>query len=282
MVCCLLCFDDSPLEGDPRSAYGNKWQISMMDAPCKSPGMFCYSFFCCPCAQYQLREKALQGDWQRYKCCQGYYDACCFKAGSFGDEGNQCCMVLEGCCCLSCAVSSSRMFVMDSRNIIPDPCDNRIIRFNNCIQLVSCVCHILASCFPEFSDLAAIIDFLADIVFYTTQACMTTQTNFELDYEKQQNKQLNWNYQPVAKNWNKGDGANAAPTRPPQGQQMNRGGGQPAVQQAMVAQPRLFQVQCPQNAFAGQQIQVHTPDGQIMGVQVPAGVNPGQVFQVAY
>ena len=83
---------------------------------------------------------------------------------------------------------------------------------------------------------------------------------------------------------------------------MNRGGGQPAVQQAMVAQPRvrcfeflalpfplshafpsqLFQVQCPQNAFAGQQIQVHTPDGQIMGVQVPAGVNPGQVFQVAY
>jgi hypothetical protein len=35
MVCCLLCFDDSPMDGDPRASYGKKWEIGMMDAPCK-------------------------------------------------------------------------------------------------------------------------------------------------------------------------------------------------------------------------------------------------------
>ena len=33
-----------------------------------------------------------------YVCCQGYYDRCCFKAGGIGDQGNPCCLALEGCC----------------------------------------------------------------------------------------------------------------------------------------------------------------------------------------
>jgi len=285
MVCCLLCFDDSPMEGDPRAGYGNHWQIGMMESPGKNPGMFCYSLICCPCAQYTLREKALQGDWKRYKCCQGYYDACCFKAGSIGDEGNQCCMVLEACCCLSCAVSSSRMLVMDSRNIIPDPCDNRIIRFNNCIQMLSCLCHIAAIFMSELRDIADLIDFIADLVFYTTQACMTAQTSFELDYEKSQNKQMNWNYQPAAKNWNKDPNA-AAPSAPVSNgmgrQPMVGQQGQQPVHAMAVAQPRMFQVACPPGVGPGQQIIVNTPDNVQMGVQVPMGVQPGQVFQVNY
>ena len=184
------CFDDAPIEGDPRAGYTKKWEIGMMDAPvgagclasgahaivlthapssvvihrqCKNPLGFCYSFICCPCAQWQLREKALEGDWQRYRCCQGYYDCMCWKAGSVGDTGNQCCACIELCCpwCLSCAVSSTRALVMDTRNIMPDPCDNRIIRFNNCMQLIACICHILAIIDQTFEDLANLIDFIA-------------------------------------------------------------------------------------------------------------------------
>ena len=38
MVCCLLCFDDSPVGGDPRAGYGNRWEIGMMEAPLQAPG----------------------------------------------------------------------------------------------------------------------------------------------------------------------------------------------------------------------------------------------------
>ncbi|CAK9044069.1 Peroxisomal biogenesis factor 6 [Durusdinium trenchii] len=55
----------------------------------------------------------------------------------------------------------------------------------------------------------------------------------------------------------------------------------PAVAQAVVMpQPTLMQVQCPANASEGSQIVISTPDGRQVQVQVPAGVQPGQVFQV--
>jgi hypothetical protein len=169
---------------------------------------------------------------------------------------------------------------MDTRNIMPDPCDNRIIRFNNCMQLLACVCHIAACIEPSLRDLADLIDFIADIVFYTTAACMTTQAWVELDFEKQQNKQVNWNYQPVMPGWNKGDGEDTQggfSGGAPQQQTMGR----PVVAMAQ-AQPRMFQVQAPVGMGPGQQITVQTPEGQMMGVVIPPGVTPGGVFQVNY
>ena len=108
-------------------------------------GFFCLSGFCCHCcSQYYLRNKALGGDMSRYVCCQGYMNNPCFQGGSCG-EGScpEVCLCMESFLCFSCAVSSTRAYVMDTRNITPDPCDNRIIRFNNCIQLLSCVFDII-------------------------------------------------------------------------------------------------------------------------------------------
>ena len=44
------------------------------------------------------------------------------------------CLCLEAWCFPSCAISSTRMLVMDTRNIQPDPCDSRLIRRNNFLQ----------------------------------------------------------------------------------------------------------------------------------------------------
>eukprot|EP01041_Mallomonas_annulata_P010827 gene10828-22587_t len=81
-------------------------------------------------------------------------------------------------------MSSSRMFVMDMYELQSDPCDNRVIRFNNCLQVLSCVCDILAIFEPQLRDLAQLIDLIARIVFYCTMGCMAAQVNFELDYRK--------------------------------------------------------------------------------------------------
>jgi hypothetical protein len=45
------------------------------------------------------------------------------------------CMFCEAACLPGCAVTATRFVLMDHYAILPDECDNRVIRFNNCIQV---------------------------------------------------------------------------------------------------------------------------------------------------
>ena len=72
------------------------------------------------------------------------------------------------------------MYVMDKYDLSSDPCDRRIIRFNNMLQLLACICQLLAIFMPEFQDAAQIISCIADIVFLITAGCMYAQVNYEL------------------------------------------------------------------------------------------------------
>ena len=179
---CICFFDDSPHENDARGGRQNMFKTGMQDAPCKDPLACCCGGLPCflPFTNCYMRHKALEGNMDAYVCCQGYYDRCCFKAGGIGDQGNPCCLALEGCCCISCSLSATRMYVMDKYDLQSDPCDRRIIRFNNCIQCLACICHIAAIIDPTFQDLATILDLIADLVFYTTAGCMNAQVNYEL------------------------------------------------------------------------------------------------------
>ena len=84
----------------------------------------------------------------------------------------------------SAAISASRWTVMDAYTLRPDECDNKLIRFNNCIQVLSCICNILGMFNREIERLAQIIDLIADIVFFSTVGCMTGQAYYGLDYQK--------------------------------------------------------------------------------------------------
>lgn len=189
MACCLVCFSDAPVPGGKLDAYyanPNQFQIGMMEAPCKNPLWCLYGGICCPCAQFQVRKRALEGHMENYVCCQGYFPGCCcFKPGQCGEKDHpSCCLCLEAFCCLSCAVSSSRMYVMDKYRVMPDPWDNRIIRFNNFLQLLSCICDLAAICIDELREFARILDLIAEIVFYTTVGCMTGQMVHEMEYQE--------------------------------------------------------------------------------------------------
>jgi hypothetical protein len=72
------------------------------------------------------------------------------------------------------------MYMMDTRDILPDPCDNRLIRFNNCIQLLACICEIAAAFDKNLKDFVMILDLVADCTFCTMAACMHAQTDLEL------------------------------------------------------------------------------------------------------
>ncbi|KAK7240119.1 hypothetical protein SO694_00117092 [Aureococcus anophagefferens] len=230
--------DDSPHENDARGGRQNMFKTGMQDAPCKDPLACCCGGLPCflPFTNCYMRHKALEGNMDACVCCQGYYDRCCFKAGSIGDQGNPCCLALEGFCCLSCSLSSTRMYavgvappgrasarrprvryVMDKYDLQSDPCDRRIIRFNNCVH-------------------------------------------YELT-EREKSGTL------AAVSAGGGGQFAAAPTTEypsaPRPQQMAHQNYPPA------GQPRTFPVVIPEGVYAGTQLQVQAPNGQTMMFAVP-------------
>ena len=74
--------------------------------------------------------------------------------------------------------------VMDQNDIQPDPCDNRIIRFSNCMQFFSCICSIASIFVREFRHFNHLIHLTADTIFYTSLGCMASQVDYELNYRQ--------------------------------------------------------------------------------------------------
>ena len=72
---------------------------------------------------------------------------------------------------------------MDQKSLVADPVDNQIIRFNNCVQCLSCICDCLAMCNEDFKDAADCVDTIATQVFFCVAGCMTAQMFLELDQQ---------------------------------------------------------------------------------------------------
>ena len=180
-------------------------------------------------------------------------------------------------------------YVMDKYDLQSDPCDRRIIRFNNCIQMLACICHLAAMFDPSFRDLANILDLIADIVFYTTAGCMHAQVHYELT-EREKSGTL------AAVSAGGGGQFAAAPKYEPEypsaprPQQMAHQHYPPAPPPQQMAhqhyppagQPRTFPVVIPEGVYAGTQLQVQAPNGQMMMFAVPPGAAAGQQVMVPY
>jgi hypothetical protein len=67
------------------------------------------------------------------------------------------------------------MYVMERYQLQSDPCDYRLIRINNCIQILACVCNILAIFIDDLRLLAQIINHAADLMYQCISGCMTAQ-----------------------------------------------------------------------------------------------------------
>ncbi|KAJ1449000.1 hypothetical protein M885DRAFT_537239 [Pelagophyceae sp. CCMP2097] len=289
---CLCFFADGPVDDDKRAGRANMFKTGMKDAPCINPMFCCVSLICFPCSNCYLRYLALDEQLENYTCCQGYYDCMCFKAGSIGDAGNPCCLAIEGWCCHSCAVSATRSFVMDKYDLRSDPCDNQIIRFNNFMQILACLCQIAAIIDPMFGDAAELIRFIADIVYAITAACMNAQAHHEIT---ERNKEGGGGGAQYAQQGGGGGGHQQGydggftpgyAQAPKVEERMERPGRHPgaSVAQAVaVVQPqRTFLVVVPQNVYAGTQLQVQDPNGNSVVFAVPPGASAGQQVLVPY
>lgn len=174
--------------------YGNdKFQVPMKDALCHSWGSMgcCLStFFTCTFGtNWFVRRMVLDGDWTNYYCCQGFApcggNQCLDPVTPSHPTARACCMCCECFCCPGLAISSSRIHLMYEYDLQVDPTDNQIIRFNNCMQCLSCICDCLAICFESLRTAACIIDIIADVVFFSVAGCMAGQIYVEKQYQRE-------------------------------------------------------------------------------------------------
>eukprot|EP01064_Diplonema_japonicum_P028441 TRINITY_DN435_c0_g2_i8.p1 TRINITY_DN435_c0_g2~~TRINITY_DN435_c0_g2_i8.p1 ORF type:complete len:282 (+),score=45.12 TRINITY_DN435_c0_g2_i8:111-848(+) len=171
-----------------------------MDGCSSDPCLCCFGFWCAECAAMKLRKKSLdaRGEWPAgYKCCQGVIPACaCFKPGEMGEADNACCcLCLEAWCCTGISTSSTYIFVMETYQLDNDPCYNKFVRFNNCIQILACFCTIASIFISDLREAAQCVRLIADFVFRTLMGCINAQVNFEIDYQLQRGGGA---YKPVA------------------------------------------------------------------------------------
>lgn len=192
MVCCLLlACPGSPHEDDPYNGRTRQFQLSMSDACCSKPVTCPLSACCVWCAAFHLRRLVLDYDMDKYECCQGYIPkCCCFCPGECGERScPTCCLCIESCCCPVLSVSTSRAFIQDAFTLGSDPCDRRLIRCSNCLQILSCLCFIGAcvSGSQDCIELARIIDCIADTFTLSVTGCMVAQVINEVEVYKANN-----------------------------------------------------------------------------------------------
>lgn len=215
----VCCFDDTPPDtADARGVAGQKYsmllgmqdrpnsfQTNLFDAPCAAP-CTCLIGTLLPCLMAPvLRQKslnALGGGIGDYVCCQGYIPACCcFDFPNMG-RGSLACLWLEGCCCDSLSISFTRIFVMERKDLHPDPADYQIIRFSNCVQMVACVCDLAicitsmfidrdSECNEYLHEFKICIDVTAECVLRVVLGCMGAQIAHEIGHSKEQQTLLN-------------------------------------------------------------------------------------------
>lgn len=180
--CCWLFSGDEVGDGDKFANNQKMFHTTMLNSGSVEP-LACLGAFICPCcANMKLRKDVLGGDMNKYICCQGmFHGCCCLQPGQMGEK--DCpgfCLCLEAWFCVGLAVSASRWYVMEQRGLHSDPCDRRIIRVNNCLQCLSCICSLLTICFDELGDAADCVRHVSKCFFLCTQACMCAQVHHEL------------------------------------------------------------------------------------------------------
>jgi len=196
MASCLFCFSDAPIDSsvmkpeDPRYKfyvnYQEKFEIAMDDAPCQEPAWCCLSCVCVPCTVCYMRKLVLEHVGlslkTHYECCQGYFPNPCRPCCAPLEKSMpSCCACTEACICPGLSMSASRFVMMDHYSLGVHPVDNQIIRFNNCLQLISCICDLLAICIRPMRNLARCVNCVADVVFHITAGCMSAQVYHEIN-----------------------------------------------------------------------------------------------------
>lgn len=86
---------------------------------------------------------------------------------------------------------------MDKFALRPDLCDNQIMRFSNCLNMLSCICDIAGLFNRNLLHLAHLLHVVSDVVFYTVIGLMAAQTLHEVNAQASAGQVLFPNDDPI-------------------------------------------------------------------------------------
>ena len=85
------------------------------------------------------------------------------------------------------SVAVTRWMIQDEMRIQNSPCDNCLLATMLFMQQLACMCQ-LAACLTQIDalqDLADLISFIAEVLWWSVCACMQTQHKVQLDLRDQ-------------------------------------------------------------------------------------------------
>eukprot|EP01115_Flamella_aegyptia_P012757 TRINITY_DN64_c3_g1_i1.p1 TRINITY_DN64_c3_g1~~TRINITY_DN64_c3_g1_i1.p1 ORF type:complete len:174 (-),score=12.56 TRINITY_DN64_c3_g1_i1:15-536(-) len=152
------------------------WEVGLFTSCCERPHYFCVSCFfpwCCICKQ---RYDVYEGDMSRYECCGGAY---CGGCHCFcGKACPELCLCLESIFCCWCAIFGNRFLIQSEYGIMNTKCENCLIWFMCILSWVRCIVSL-------FVNIPFEIEVLCDLLFCCFSACLQTQQEAEIVYQKE-------------------------------------------------------------------------------------------------
>jgi len=131
----------------PNQTADRRFDIRFYEAPYKEPKQCCLACWCWPCVQYETRTTVLDGDINRYYCCQGFIPAACYKPNTCREQSNpRACLTLESTFCPCLAVQGTRKHLMTTKHYKRDNYDTCGDICGNIVQLCCGVCAPCIGC----------------------------------------------------------------------------------------------------------------------------------------
>ena len=166
-----------------RSNFEHEWHIGLCGAPCHDPCCWMASCFFFPCVNYTMRSRALDGNFNLYRCFQGYGCFCCSNCCvSCQQTLAPCCLCFESICCPHLSTFATRHYLQDKYRVRNTECEDCC--FCLVAALECCLCFDEDSCGHEFCSCA--IHLICCFVF----PCMHVQHNAQIEYENQTGLQM--------------------------------------------------------------------------------------------
>ncbi|CAM9417898.1 unnamed protein product [Ascophyllum nodosum] len=111
---------------------------------------------------------------------------CCPEPGRCGEYSCPIvCLIMESVFCQPCSMATSRMYVMDKFEIKSSGVGVAPIRITNCAQVIQILADIIlpSLSYSWATTAVAIIDPVAEFLYFVTMGCMTAQLVHEMRHQ---------------------------------------------------------------------------------------------------
>merc|ERR1712137_946510 len=160
--------------GGDEGQFPNYWHVGLCTTCVEVPVNWCLACVCAPCFSCHQRIRIYDGDMDRYLCCGGAY---CGDCACGGKDCPHFCLCIEVFLCFWCSIFGNRWLIQTQYGIQNTP-------FETCIIWTMCIFSWVRLILSILGVDLGWLDYVCDAIYCMFSACMQSQQEAELDYQK--------------------------------------------------------------------------------------------------